>query len=352
MGGVRQILLDGTKSYFTNSFGAADRSLRRARGTNVFISSSPRLLLEVVGLLLISITVAIYVTRDGDLETVLPVVGTMAVGAFRLLPALQLAYSSWSNLQANRAISQELVELLNSPADYALEPTGPTISFNESFGLRKVDFRYEETGPWTLQSLDLNIARGSKVGILGETGSGKSTVLDLLMGLQESANGNLIVDGQAVEIQRLSHWRRHVAQVPQEVFLSDGSYKENIAFGLSLEDIDENAVLRSAEAACIREFVESHPNGFDGRIGERGALLSGGERQRLGIVRALYWNCDVLILDEATSALDEATEAEVMGRIVGNRELTVLVVTHRASTLAFCDDVYRMQAGTISAVKL
>jgi ABC-type bacteriocin/lantibiotic exporter with double-glycine peptidase domain len=352
LGGVRQILLDGTKSYFTNSFGAADRSLRLARGTNVFISSSPRLLLEAVGLLLISMTVAIYIARDGDLETVLPVVGTMAVGAYRLLPALQQAYSSWSNLQANRALSQELVELLNSPADYALESTGRKLSFHESFGLRKVDFCYEKTGPWTLQSLDLNIARGSKVGILGETGSGKSTVLDLLMGLQEPANGNLIVDGQAVEPQRLGHWRRHIAHVPQEVFLVDGSYKENIAFGLSLEDIDENAVLRSAEAACILEFVENDPNGFDGRIGERGALLSGGQRQRLGIARALYRNCDVLILDEATSALDEATEAEVMGRIVDNCELTVIVVTHRASTLAFCDDVYRIQAGTISAVKL
>jgi len=171
------------------------------------------------------------------------------------------------------------------------------------------------------------------------------------MGLQQPVNGALIVDGVAIESQRLGYWRRHVAQVPQEIFLSDGSYRENIAFGVSRENIDDRAVLQSAEAACIREFVESHRDGFDGRIGERGALLSGGQRQRLGIARALYRNCEVLILDEATSALDETTEAEIMRRIVCHAELTVVVATHRYSTLAFCDQVYRMRDGSISLVE-
>jgi len=353
MGGIRDILLDGTQPFFTGVYEGADRRFRRARGNNAVISGCPRHVMEALGMVLIAAMAFAMSRQDGGLEAGLPVLGALVIGGQRLLPAMQQSYAAWTGIVGNQALLAEVADLLNQPMpDWADGPSPQPLLFNDSVRLDSVSFRYTPSGPLVLDDVSMEITRGATVGLVGSTGSGKSTALDLLMGLLEPTSGSVLVEGMSIVGPRRRSWQRNVAHVPQAIFLADASLAENIAFGVAADEVDMGRVRESASRAAIAEFIESSPEGYDARVGERGALLSGGQRQRLGIARALYRNCDILILDEATSALDGATEAEVMGRIVGNRELTVVVVTHRASTLAFCDDVYRIQAGTISAVKL
>ena len=347
LGGIRDILLDGTQDAFVHSYRRADHPLRMARGVNAFLSSSPRLLMEIVGLTLFCGVAYALNSASGGIAAGLPLLGTMALGGFRLLPSLQQAYGSWSGLRGNRVSAEEVLALLGQPLEQ-VSPGERTVSFSESVAFEDVGFRYDEDGPWIIENAEFVVPKGSVVGLVGETGSGKSTVLDLVMGLLEPSSGQIRVDGVPLDHEILPLWRRHVAHVPQEVFLSDSSFSENIAFGTAPERIDRNHLERVAEIACIREFIEGHHSGFEERAGERGARLSGGQCQRIGIARALYKRSNLLILDEATSALDGDTETKVLKGILSYMDdLTVIIVTHRPSVLEFCDQVFRVINGGV-----
>jgi ATP-binding cassette subfamily B protein len=213
-----------------------------------------------------------------------------------------------------------------------------------------VRFRYANDGPWVLDDVNLTISRGARVGIVGSTGSGKSTMLDVLMGLLMPVQGELVVDGQAVVGKRLRAWQRTIAHVPQNIYLSDASVAENIAFGIPPHSIDMPRVREAARRAQIADFVESKPEGYDAFVGERGIRLSGGQRQRIGIARALYKAASVLVLDEATSALDNATEKSVMEAIEAlDRDLTILLIAHRLTTVRHCDAIVQLESGRVVA---
>ena len=213
-------------------------------------------------------------------------------------------------------------------------------------------FAYAPELPEVLKGLSLEIRRGERVGLIGSTGSGKSTTLDLLMGLLQPTGGRILVDGanlhDPAQPQRLQTWRAAIAHVPQSIYLADSSIPENIAFGLPPDQIDRELVRRSAQQAQIAAFIESTPQGYDSFVGERGIRLSGGQRQRIGIARALYRQAQVLVFDEATSALDTATEQSVMVAIERlSRELTIVMIAHRLSTVEHCDRVIRLAQGRI-----
>jgi len=351
IGGIRDVLLDGTQSVYDGMFRKADRSLRRALGTVIFVSNSPKFVMEALGMVLIA-ALAFAITRTaGGIASALPLLGAIAFGAQRLLPVLQQAYGAWATIVGSQASLAVALDLLEQPVDDAALTTPPQpLSFLQEIRLERIRFRYADAGPWVLDDLNLVIRKGSRVGFVGATGSGKSTALDLLMGLLVPTAGHVMVDGVSVSGPRIRAWQRVIAHVPQHVFLADTSIAGNIALGVPVADIDVGRVREAARQAQIADFVESRPEGYDAVVGERGIRLSGGQRQRIGIARALYKRANVLIFDEATSALDNATEQLVMNAIEAlDRDLTIVLIAHRLSTVRHCDSIVELANGRVEA---
>jgi len=351
LGGIRDVLLDGTQPVYCGVYRKADLTLRRAQGSNVFIGGSPRFAMEALGMVLIA-SLAYGLSRNaGGLASALPVLGALAFGAQRLLPALQQSYGAWASIAASHASLEATIELLDQPLPAELLLPAPSpLPFSSAIRFDGVRFRYGSDSPWVLDGLDLTIPKGTRVGLVGMTGSGKSTTLDLLMGLLEPTERQILVDGQPIEGARLRAWQRTIAHVPQSIFLADITLAENIAFGVTPKAIDLDRVRLAARQAQIADFVESLPKGYEALVGERGVRLSGGQRQRIGIARALYKQASVLVFDEATSALDNATEQSVMDAIEGlNRDLTILLIAHRLTTVRRCDNIVELEHGRVVA---
>ena len=352
LGGIRDVLIDGTQAAYCEIYRNADLPLRHAQGNNSFIGMSPRYALEALGMLLISALAYMLALQPNGIARAIPVLGVLALGAQRLLPILQLAYSSWSGIQGGQASLQDAVELLDQPLpDYADQPPAKPLPFHKQIELKNLSFRYTEQTPLVLNNLNLAISRGSRTGFIGVTGSGKSTLLDIVMGLLQPTDGTLAIDGQPVTTSNNRAWQAHIAHVPQAIYLSDSTLEENIAFGIPKGKIDHNRVKRAAQQAQIAEIIESWPKKYKTYVGERGIRLSGGQRQRIGIARALYKQADVIIFDEATSALDNETERAVMEGIecLGH-ELTILIVAHRLTTLKNCTQVVELGDGGIKRI--
>ena len=351
IGGIRDVLLDGTQPVYHEIFRKADRSLRHELGTIIIVSNSPKFGMEALGMVLIA-CVAFAITRTaGGVAAALPVLGAIAFGAQRLLPVLQQAYGAWANILGGQTSLAATLGLLAQPVnDAAVSMSSPPLPFHDEVRFDSIQFRYTADGPWVLEEFNLSIRKGSRIGLVGTTGSGKSTVLDLMMGLLAPTDGRLLVDGVPVTGARVRAWQRVIAHVPQHVFLADTSVAENIAFGVSPAAIDFDRVRQAARQAQIAHFIEGRPEGYGALVGERGIRLSGGQRQRIGIARALYKRASVLIFDEATSALDNATEQLVMAAIEGmNRDLTIVLVAHRLSTVRRCDLIVELEAGKVAA---
>lgn len=351
LGGIRDVLLSGAQPVYCEIYRRADFPLRRALANNIFISSSPRFALEAIGMALIALLAYVLSRQSGGVATGLPLIAVLALGAQRLLPALQQVYYFWSAIAGSQASLVEVIELLDQPLPPdALLPAPSPLEFRYVIQFSGVRFRYLDDGPWVLDGLDLTIPKGARVGFVGSTGSGKSTTLDLLMGLLEPTEGQIMVDGLPIKGERLRSWQRAIAHVPQSIFLADITIAENIAFGVPTDEIDMNLVREAARQAQIAKFIESRRKGYNEFVGERGVRLSGGQRQRIGIARALYKHASVLVFDEATSSLDNATEQTVMESIESlNRDLTILIIAHRLTTVRRCDDIIELEHGRVVA---
>ena len=349
LGGIRDVLLDGTQSVYCGIYHNADFPLRRAKGNLAFLAGSPRYIMEAIGMTLIAILAYGLSKQVGGVATALPVLGALALGAQRILPALQNLFSAWAGIVGNHSQLVAVVELLEQPmpVEMQLHDTAPLV-FHDSIRFDSVCFRYSSAGPWIINDLNLTIVKGKRVGFVGSTGSGKSTTLDLIMGLLAPTEGEILVDGEPLRGARLRAWQLTIAHVPQNIYLSDSSIAENIAFGVPREAIDMNRVQEAARQAQIADFIESSREGYQTFVGEDGVRFSGGQRQRIGIARALYKKASVLIFDEATSALDNATEQSVMNAIEGlNRNLTILIIAHRLTTVRQCDTMVQLENGRI-----
>lgn len=348
LGGIRDVLLDGSQATYCRSYREADLPLRRAQANNQFISASPRYAMEAIGLSMIA-GLSYYLVRQPEgLERALPLLGVLALGAQRLLPTLQQAYAAWAGIKGSQASVQDALTLLEQPMpDQPTMPVG-SLPFQREIHLRDIAFAYQPSLPPVLKDLALTIRKGERVGIIGATGSGKSTLMDLLMGLLEPSDGSLEVDGQAVNAGTRRAWQSRIAHVPQAIYLADSSVAENIAFGVPVNEIDQARVREAARQAQIAELIESMPKGYQSQVGERGVRLSGGQRQRIGIARALYKRADVFVFDEATSALDNETEKTVMESIdTLNPDLTIVIIAHRLSTLRKCDRIVELGEGRV-----
>jgi ABC-type multidrug transport system fused ATPase/permease subunit len=351
LGGIRDVLIDGSQLAYCNVYQEADLKMRRAQASNLFIASCPRYGIEALGMVFIAVIAYSFSQQTDGILKIIPMLGLLALAAQRLLPVLQQLYSAWTGIRGSQASLQDVLDMLDQPLPSIINKIKP-ISFNQSIQLKKIKFNYPSTKAYILKDINLTIKKGSCVGFIGATGQGKSTLLDILMGLLSPTHGSLKIDGKVIGSKNNRSWQIHIAHVPQSIFLADSSIAENIAFGVPKKEIDHDRVMKAARQAQIEKTIEGWPKKYQTYVGERGVRLSGGQRQRIGIARALYKDSDVIILDEATSALDAKTEAAVMKAIYDfNKEITLIIVAHRLTTLKNCDNIVEIENGSIKHKK-
>jgi len=350
LGSIRDVILDGSQSIYVAKYRHSDFTQRWLVAQNQFLGTFPRFAFEALGLIIISFIGLLLSLKDST--PVLPLLGTLALGAQRLLPALQQVYWGWAGIKGHNQALNNVLVLIDQEIPEIPQNLHP-IQLHEQICFQEVSFRYKNSGPEVLNKISLVIKRGDRIGILGKSGCGKSTFLDLLMGLQAPSSGIVTIDQQEVfgsrNYSHLVAWRSTVSHVPQSIFLADSTIYENIAFGVPKDKICLAKVIDCAKRSELLDFIESLPRKFDTIIGERGICLSGGQRQRIAIARALYKEASVLVLDEATSALDVETEARVIKNIMDSREgLTIIIVSHRPDTIADCNKVLCVEGGNIT----
>ena len=351
IGNIREVILNSNGNYFINRFHKANRKTRLANANIQFLSTYPRFLLESLSIMSI-VLIAFYLQKSNPNENnVLPVLGTLALGMQRLLPSVQVFYSSYVSMKGNSISIMNVLDKLNVPRVYAKREN---FNFNnfKSIEIKNLSYKYPLKSDNILKNINFSINRGEKIGIIGPTGCGKTTLINIFMGLLRPDLGDIIIDDKNIFENKLeNYWSKYISHVPQNIFLSDNSISENIALGFPKDLIDLEKVKEASKIAEISTFIEDLSNKYDTVVGERGIQLSGGQRQRIGIARALYKKSSLLILDEATSSLDTKTEQKVMHNIINNTDdITVIIVAHRLSTLEICDKVINLEKGQIKEV--
>ena len=351
IGGIREVLIEQNQDFYCRLYRQSDMPMRRALGNNQFIHGSPRYVIESIGIVLIAgLAYAIHL-RDGGVESAIPVLGALALGAQRILPALQQLYGSYASIRSSYASFNDVLHLLSQPLPEYFCGSG-SIPFSKGIYLKNVSLYYGRAKRPILNNINMSIPKGSIVGLIGSTGGGKSTLFDIIMGLIIPSSGDIFIDDKLVDSKNRCLWQKRISHVSQNTYLSDASIEENIAFGVPADQIDYEKVRESAKLAQLSEIVESWPEKYKTLVGERGGRLSGGQRQRIGIARAIYKQSDVLILDEATSALDTKTEREVMRSIQTlSKDITILIIAHRTITLRDCDQIYSLENGKLQEKK-
>ena len=352
VGGIRDVLIDSSQPGFVNIHKQASQTLLTKIGNNNFISMSPRFLVEPIAMAAIAGFATFMVFSQGEIVQVLPLLGALALGANRLLPALQQSFSSLSGLRSGQASLAKVLVALKE-VQHVRPRAGPVqaLRMHTALELENIGFSYRDDGQQAvLHDLNLRIPVNATVAFVGTTGSGKSTTADLILGLLKPQHGLIKVDGVPLAEHNIRAWQASIAHVPQQCYLSDASIAENIAFGVPLDEIDMTQVKVAARTAHIEEFIESRPSGYHELVGERGIRLSGGQRQRICIARALYKKAALIVFDEATSALDNTTEREVMKAILElNHQVTIVLIAHRISTVKSADLIVEFDKGHIKA---
>jgi ABC-type multidrug transport system fused ATPase/permease subunit len=351
-GGIKDTLLLGRQAEFNSRFEQASRNLGHAQGFTIALSQAPRYLMELIAFAsVIFLVLYLLEVYQGNLGHMLPILSVYALAGFKLLPAFQLIYANLSQIKANLAAFDSLEQDLINSQDATIESPAHNagkLSPQNVIELDNVLLTYPGKQEKALNGLSLTIPVNQVIGLVGASGSGKSTAIDVLLGLIHPQKGGLKVDGTMLKGVQLRAWQNNVGFVPQAIFLADASIRENIAFGISLNKISSERVTKAAKMAHLDELLERLPDGLDTRVGERGIQLSGGQRQRIGIARALYDDAEVLILDEATSALDGITEKLVMDAIHDfSGKKTIIMIAHRLATVKQCDCIYLLEAGKV-----
>ncbi len=353
MGGIKELKLMGLEDQFLRRFTGPAHAMAQLQTAGLLIGRLPRYALEAVcygGFILM--VLIMVVTDNENMQNALPTFGLIGMAAMKLFPALQAIYSNLTSMRYSAQSLEKLHHAVTSLADPEPQDLSfPVLQLDHALELRDLSFSYPGAEAPSLSGLSLTIPARTTIGIVGGTGAGKTTLIDLVLGLLRPDSGEILVDGQVVSDQRVRSWQKSLGYVPQAIFLSDDTVAANIAFGIDKEHIDFAAVERAAKIANLHDFVtEELPQSYDTMVGERGVRLSGGQRQRIGIARALYHNPEVLILDEATSALDNLTEKAVMEAVHNlGRAKTIIMIAHRLTTVKNCDIIYLLKRGKVEA---
>jgi ATP-binding cassette subfamily B protein len=341
LGGMRNIIIDQNSDYFNNNFKKVNNKLRKAQANSVFIGNSPKNILEAFALVLISVIAITKSNEPGSISTVAAVVGVIAMAAQRLLPLMQQAYSAWTSFRENRESLLEIAKFIKIESRvYEYEKIQ---DFKEKIEFQNVGYKYKNNNTWALKPYSLKIEKGDCIAITGRTGTGKSTLLDLILGLLIPSTGKIKLDEILINLHDNKYWFNNISHVPQTIYLVDGTISENIAFGVPDNEINYQRLEIVAKIAQVTEFTSKLKMGIDSQVGENGSLLSGGQRQRIGIARALYKNSKLLILDEATSALDYETEKNILNSIrQAYADITIIAVTHSKENIKIYDKVIEL----------
>lgn len=349
-GAAKEVKLCGLERIYTARFAEPAHTYSRHLATATIVANIPRFVLELIsfgGLLLV---VLYLMAQSRDFVSAVPVISVYAFAGYRLMPSMQQLYSSATQLRFAGSALDAIISELNSLDPPVVHNAESAVQLQHSISLENVSYQYPSASKDSIHDVSLSIAVGTKVGVVGTTGGGKTTCVDLILGLLRPKTGNLKVDGRIINYKNIRAWQSQIGYVPQHIYLADDSIAANIAFGSSAHQIDMSRVQRVAKAAYLHEFVvDKLPEQYHTRVGERGVRLSGGQRQRIGIARALYQNPQVLVMDEATSALDNVTEQLVMEAVHSLADnITVIMIAHRLSTLKECDTIYFMEEGTLT----
>jgi ABC-type multidrug transport system fused ATPase/permease subunit len=350
LGSFRDIILDKTQEYFITIFAKASLNKARREAVNNIIQSSPRYILEGMGVILAAFLIIFwnyFMHSSNEIIEAFPTLAAIAIGTQKILPLINNLYLNFSIFKGNVYQVDDVLNVLNKHAEkdkIKILVKEREINFKNFISFNNVDFSYEDKNEYILENINLEIKKGSKVGIIGKSGEGKSTFLDLLMGFLEPKRGLISVDGIKLSSETLSSWQSKISHVPQKLFLSDSSILENIAFGRFIKDIDLNKVETVSKKAQLHKFINSLKEGYHEQIGERGIKLSGGQIQRVGLARSLYKNSEIIIFDEATNSLDTETERLIMEELYSlEKNLTIIIVAHRLNTLSKCDVIFEVK---------
>jgi ATP-binding cassette subfamily C protein len=358
LGGVKEAKITGREPYFVAAYRRASTSFARAMVHLSMATVSPRYVLETVGIVGIVAICLVVLGRGDDARSIIPVLGVLAIASARLLPSASRILASMSELRHFAPSVETLYKDMTAPGDRDAAANGSSkqlstsaIAFDRELTLEEVEYQYPTAAAPALRDVRLTIKKGESIGFVGSSGAGKTTLVDVVIGLLRPTRGRLVCDGVVLEGDALVAWQRSIGYVPQSVYLCDDSILRNVAFGIDDDAIDRERVDRAIEAAKLDDLVKSLPKGLDTFVGERGVRLSGGQRQRIGIARALYLDPKLFVFDEATSSLDGATEQEIVAAIESVRkDRTTIIVAHRLSTVRNCDRIVFMSEGRIVQV--
>ena len=348
-GAVKEIKVGGHEQTYIDRFSDQAKILAKHQSSFAVINQLPRFGLEAIAFGGMMLIILYLMSKSNNFVNVVPILALYAFAGYRLMPALQGIYGAISQLRfvgpALDSIHNDLVKLKQNQIDN----NNDKIFVKKLIRLEKVKYHYPNSSKVALNDVNITIQPGSTVGIVGETGSGKSTLVDIILGLLEPQEGKLIIDDKILQKKLLRNWQQSIGYVPQQIFLTDDTIAANIAFGQDQKKIDELAVKRASKIANLHNFVENElPSKYQTVVGERGIRLSGGQRQRIGIARALYNSPNILILDEATNALDNLTEDAVMRDLINsNKNTTIIIITHRINTVKKCDNIFLIDKGEI-----
>ena len=348
-GASKEVKVGGLEQIYINQFSKPAKNIAQGTALVNILSQIPRFTLEAVafgGMLLI---ILYYMTITGDIAKVLPIIALYAFAGYRLMPALQKIYISLTSLRFVGPALDSLHDDLKNLKPIIQSEHGDSLKLNKNIRLKNIHYNYPNASKTALKNISLSIPANKTIGLVGATGSGKTTTVDIILGLLDPQEGALEVDGKVINKDNKRAWQRSIGYVPQQIFLSDNTVAANIAFGIDTSEINQEAVEYAAKIANLHEFIMNElPLKYQTTVGERGVRLSGGQRQRIGIARALYHKPKVLVLDEATSALDNLTEKAVMDAVHNSEnDITKILIAHRLSTVKNCDKIYLFDKGEL-----
>ncbi len=354
LGSIRNVLLESNQELYINNFKNYDIRSRKIRAKNNLITEFPRYAIEAFALIFIAITSLFLMGDLSNSSSKLITLGAFILGVQKLLPAFQRIYQSWVIIKSHKSDLENTIAILELKVPMPSSINITPLKFKNSIKFDSVYFKYQKD-EYIISDLNFEIYKGQRIGIIGETGSGKTTISDLLMGLLKPSMGNIYVDGKNIHDNKhpnyIKKWMSSISHVPQNIFLTDATIKENIAFGIKKNLISFKRVKECAKKAQIHDFIDSTIDGYFTKVGERGVRLSGGQLQRIAIARALYKKSEILVFDEATSALDNKTESDLMKSISNlSNEMTLITIAHRHSTLKNYDRIFKVEKGFMKEV--